>query len=135
MLQIHSGIDLFYSSLSSRSPRGTGKTQKLPIFCAWEDSPGLYSLKLGKEKLESFHTFPVRKILLFKRIFQSKKQLSKAKLCFSLLETNSFAVCQGIFFLGLRGRGGKARERQKAGTVCDTGPEFLCDLKQDLSFG
>lgn len=118
-----SGVDLFYSSLSSRTPRGTGKTQNLPIFCAWEVSPGLYWLKLGKEKLESFHTFPVWKILLFKRIFQSKKQLSEANLRFSLLEMNSFAVCQGIF-LGLRGRDGKrfpikAKERQKQGLSMD----------------
>lgn len=116
-------VDLFYSSLSSRTPCGTGKTQNLPIFYAWEVSPGLYWLKLGKEKLESFHTFPVWKILLFKRIFQSKKQLSKANLCFSLLEMNSSAVCQGIF-LGLKGRDGKrfpikARERQKQGLSMD----------------
>lgn len=139
MLQIHSGIDLFYSSLSS-THCGTGKTQNLPIFCAWEVSPGLYWLKLGKEKLESFHTFPVWEILLFKRIFQSEKQLSKAKLWgFFLLEMNSFAACQGIFF---RFKGKRWQEKlshqgqgkTKAGTVHDTGAEFLCDLEQDLWF-
>lgn len=115
----------FIHPSAAEFPVGLGKPKTFLFFCAWEVSPGLYWLNLGKGRLESFHTFPVWKILLFKRIFQSKKQLSKAKLwAFFLLEMSSFAVCQGIF-LGLRGRDGKgclaikARERQKQG-LCVT---------------
>lgn len=126
-----SGGDLFYSSLSSRTPRGAGKTQNLPIFHAWEVSPGLYWLKLGKEKLESFHTFPVWKILLFKRIFQSEKQLSKAKLCFSLLEMNSFAVCQDIFFR-FKGKRRQEMPRQGKGKT-KAGTQHGLGMTQELS--
>lgn len=126
----NAGIDLFYSSLSS-THWGTGKTQNLPIFCAWEVSPGLYRLKLGKERSwRAFTPFQYGKFSCSRGYFSLKNSCQRQSYVFLSWKWTLLQHAK-VFFLGLRRRDALP---SRPGTVHATGAEFLCGLEQDLCF-